>query len=428
MKPQFQHEIVTSFAMWLENHILRKGSSFSNKSDQDFFYQTDDRLDDDYISFACPHKQWVTDSSIADANIIDSVTVDGKTISRNTSGVRFDFDNGRVIIPSSGVAVGRSSVVATSASTVKGTYSVKDFNVYITDQTEEELLLESQFDVNSRFSQEVTEGIKPYDQVVPAIFLSYESSANDPFAFGGQDMTRTNIRCVIFAENSYQLDGLFSILNDSNDLNITNVGFNEHPLNEFGDLKYGDYNYSDLIDRYFQYRSIAIIDKVRVSKLNDRVAKKTHPGLFLGFADFELISVRTPRQEYTSPVAKKDPATKPVPLSPYGLALVKDCTSAGPYDVSWEFKHNNGTGVASSYSATRYELYRQSGLMSTGFGAWSIVHTATASTYTTGVVVNGTDSVTISGADDNYKVSAINDQGEIFGVGPVYSGINFTGC
>jgi hypothetical protein len=428
MKPQFQHEIVTSFAMWLENHILRKGNAYSNKTNQEFFYQSDDRLDEDYISFACPHKQWVTDSSIGGANLIDSITVDGTTVSRNTSGVRFDFDNGRVLIPSSGVAIGSSSVVATSSSTVKGDYAVKDFNVYITDQTEEELLLESQFDINSRFSQDITEGIKPYDQVVPAIFLSYESSANKPFAFGGHDTTRTNIRCVIFAENSYQLDGLFSILNDSNDLNITNVGFSEHPLNEFGDLKYGDYNYSDLINRYFQYRSIAIIDKVTVSKLNDRVAKKTHPGLFLGFADFELISVRMPRQDYVSPTTTKAPSSTPIPLSPYGLTLTKDCTSPGPYDVNWEFNHNNGTGIVSPHSATKYEVYRQSGLASTGFGAWSVVHTEPASVFTTGAVVNGTDSVTISGADYNYKVSAVNTQGEIFGINPAYSGINFTGC
>lgn len=428
MKPQFHHEMVTSFAMWLENHILRKGNAYSNKTNQQFFYQTDDRMDEDYVSFACPHKQWVTDSSIDGADLIDSVTVDGVKVSRNTSGVRFDFDNGRVLIPNSGIAIGTSSVVATSSSNVKGDYAVKDFNVYITDQTEEELLLESQFDLNSRFSQDVTEGIKPYDQVVPAIFLSYESSSNKPFAFGGQDTTRTSIRCVIFAENSYQLDGLFSILNDSNDLNITNVGFSEHPLNEFGDLKYGDYNYNDLINRYFQYRSIAIIDRVTVSKLNDRVAKKTHPGLFLGFADFELISVRMPRQDYVSPATTKEPSSKPVPLSPYGLTLTKDCSSSGPYNVDWKFNHNNGTGTLSPYSATKYEIYRQSGLESTGFGDWSSIHTRTASVFSTGSLITGIDSVTISGADYNYKVSAVNTQGEIFGLNPVYSGINFDGC
>ena len=427
MKPQYQHEIVTSFALWMENHILRMGECYSNKADQKFFYQTDDRLDGDYVSFASPHKQWVFDSSITGANVIDSVTIDGTVVNRNTSGVRFDFDNGRVLIPSSGVSVGISPVVATSGSTVEADYAVKDFNIYITDQTEEELLLDAQFDVNSRFSQEATAGIKPYDQVVPAIFLSYESSVNEPFAFGGEDWTRTSIRCVIFAENSYQLDGLFSILNDSNNLNLTNVGFNEHPLNEFGDLKHGHYSYTDVVKRYFEYRSIAIIDKVRVSKLNDRVAKKTHPGLFLGFADFELISARFPRQTYVSPETAVAPATLPVPLSPYGLTLTKGCSTAplgGPYEVTYQFRHNN----ASPSTATTYNLYRQSGLAATGFGPYSNVGTITAAGTTTGELINGTNSVTISGADYNYKVSAVNSQGETYGVGPSYSGVNFNTC
>ena len=111
-------------------------------------------------------------------------------------------------------------------------------------QTEEELLIETKFDKNSRFDQDIFEGIKPYDQVVPAIFTSYEQGENIPFAFGGQDITESKIRCVVFAENSYQLDGIFSILKDLNLSTIANVGFNEHPLNEFGDLKYGIYDYN----------------------------------------------------------------------------------------------------------------------------------------------------------------------------------------
>ena len=426
MKPQYQHEIVTSLALWLDNHILRKGESFSNKKDQKFFYQTDSRLDDGYMSFASPHKQWVFDSSIANANIISSVTIDGAVVNRNTEGVKFDFDNGRVLIPTSGVAVGSSSVVAISSSAVTADYSVKDFNIYITDQTEEELLLESQFDTNSRFSQEATAGIKPYDQVVPAVFLSYESSVNEPFAFGGEDWTRTSIRCVLFAENSYQLDGLLSILNDSNNLNLTNVGFNEHPLNEFGDLKHGHYSYEDVVNRYFEYRSIAIIDKVKVSKLNDRIASKTHPGLFLGFADFELIATRFPRQTYVSPETAVAPATLPVPLSPYELTLTKDCASVpSVYNVTYQFRHNN----ASPSSAITYNLYRQSGLAATGFGPYSNVEVITADGTTTGELINGTNTVTINfGADYNYKVSAVNSAGEIHGVGPSYSGINFNTC
>ena len=43
MKPQFQHEITTSFALWMENYLLKKGEAFSNKNST-LQYVADDRL------------------------------------------------------------------------------------------------------------------------------------------------------------------------------------------------------------------------------------------------------------------------------------------------------------------------------------------------------------------------------------------------
>ena len=46
---------------------------------------------------------------------------------------------------------------------------------------------------NRRFKQELS-GIDPYSQVVPAIFVNPETAENEPFSFGGEDKTTTNIR------------------------------------------------------------------------------------------------------------------------------------------------------------------------------------------------------------------------------------------
>jgi hypothetical protein len=314
MKPQFQHQVITSFALWLDYAILSRGEAFQN-IESSFYYQSDPRLDDNFVAFASPHKQWVADSSIEGAKVIDSINLNGRTIMRNQEDIKYDFNNGRVLIPSH---------LANSTSDIEGLYAVKDFNIYITDQTEEELLIESKFDTNSRFDQGIFEGIKPYDQVVPAIFISYESGGNQPFAFGGEDTTKSFVRCVVFAENSFQLDGVFSILADLNFTSIANVGFDEHPLNEFGDLKLGHYDYKDLSDRYFNLQnshSVFHIENCTVSKLNDRVAKQTHPGLYIGFADFNLISHRFPRQELFEPIASRPPAVRGVPLAPVQLTL-----------------------------------------------------------------------------------------------------------
>ena len=326
MKPQFQHQVVTSFALFLENVVMFKGAAFQNKDDANFYYTPDDRLDPNYMAFSSSHKQWVTDDHIKrehGANIIDGITLDGFYLKRGAQSVQYDFDNGRVLVP---------KAIASPSSVIQGSYAVKDFNMYITDQTEEELLLESQFDNNSRFDQ-IGQGIKPYDQVVPAIFMSYEGSKNVPFAFGGQDTTISNIRCVVFAEDSYQLDGLFSIINDLKYSNFANVGFNEHPLDEFGNLKNGNYDYKDLSDRYFDYSNFAYLNDIKVSKLNDRVAKKAHPGLYMGFIDAEIYAHRFPRQPLVEPVASRGPKIGYVPLAPYKLTLEVTQKPLAPYNI-----------------------------------------------------------------------------------------------
>lgn len=312
MKPQFQHQLITSFALWLDHTILSRGAAYQN-IESTFYHQNDDRLDPDFVSFASPHKQWVTDSSIDGAEIIKGIYLDGFFVEKNNKGIRYDYNNGRVLLPRN---------IANASSNIEGIYSVKDFNVYITDQTEEELLIETKFDKNSRFDQNISGGVKPYDQVVPAIFVSYEQGYNDPLAFGGEDITRSFIRCVVFAENSFQLDGLFSILKDLNSTIISNVGFNEHPLNEFGDLKYGMYDYTDLADRYYDVKnsgSAIHIEKINVSKLNDKVARKTHPGLYMGFIDIELNAYRFPRAELVEPVAGRPPNIPMAPVAPFNL-------------------------------------------------------------------------------------------------------------
>lgn len=314
MKPQFQHQVVTSFALWLDHVILSRGEAYQNINST-FYYQEDDRMDPDFLVFASPHKQWVSDSSIKKAKIIEGITVDGTYFPKNQKGIRYDYNNGRVLIP---------RYLASPGSKVEGEYSVKDFNIYITDQTEEELLIETKFDKNSRYDADLFGGVKPYDQVVPAIFCSYEQGYNKGLAFGGEDITSSEIRCVVFAENSFQLDGVFSILKDLNNTVISNVGFNEHPLNEFGDLKYGIYDYTDLADRYYNInnsQSVFHLDEIQVSKINDRSLKKSHPGLFIGFVDFSIKSFRFPRATLHEPVASRDPKVLLAPIAPYELQL-----------------------------------------------------------------------------------------------------------
>lgn len=224
MKISYQHEVTTSFVLWFDNFLLSKGEAFKNLTSS-FYYQSDSRFPDNKI-YASPHKQWVTDSSIPGANIANGIYNDGVFIPRGSNGLKLDFENGRAILNSG----------FSSSANITGSFALKDFNIYVTDQNEEDLIIESNLKINSRFFRENT-GIPPYDHVVPAIFISNEGSKNDPFAFGGEDKTTTYFKAAVIAENLYMLDGVLSIFNDSSRTIFSKIPFRDHPITEFGDLK-----------------------------------------------------------------------------------------------------------------------------------------------------------------------------------------------
>ena len=171
MKAQFQHNLTSSFFMWFDNFLLTKGEAYTNTTG-DFFYYDDTLIDSNYTVFGSPYKQWVSDSSIAGATVPTGVYINGN-LSGRADGVVLDFDNGRAL--ASG---------ASSTDTVTGSFSVKDFNIYFTNDTEDDLIVENKYVVNSRVPSGPYTYITPYDDVAPAIFLAASTLENKPFALG----------------------------------------------------------------------------------------------------------------------------------------------------------------------------------------------------------------------------------------------------
>ena len=284
MKPQYQHKVLTSFVLWFDNFLLQQGEAYSNKTGQ-LYYMEDDRLPSSYVRYSSPYKQWVTDSSITGStNPTIPTSIMGSGRSDNFI---FDFENGGII------HTGSSSIG--SNQTITGTFAVKDFNVYVTNDTEEDLILEKKFKKNSRYGGSETTGIDPYDQATPAIFINNEVARNVPFAFGGEDQTRMTIKAVVLAENTYQLDGVLSIFADSRHKNINLIPFTGHPATEYGDIDGGSYNYTGLIDTYKDAEEPLYIEDVTVSKFSERAKKQNLGGLEVGFIDFEVYQNRYPR-------------------------------------------------------------------------------------------------------------------------------------
>jgi len=289
MIPQFQHQQASSFVLWFDNYLLTKGRAFTNTTG-DFVHYSDERVPSVYTPFGSKYKQWVCDSSISGATIPSGVYVNGAFVGRavgadnSTSAQILDFDNGRVLL--SGVATGAS---------VTGSYAAKEFNVYYSNETEEDLLIENRFRPQSKIGTDLEFNYPaPYDQVVPAAYVCNASFKNTPFAFGGMQKTTTNFNTIVVAENPYQVDGVLSLFADSANQSFVDVPFDDFPFTEYGDLKSGLYDYEALKTRYANDNKY-FIERVKTSKIADKPRKSLVNDLYIGFVDFDVSIMRYPR-------------------------------------------------------------------------------------------------------------------------------------
>jgi hypothetical protein len=283
MKPTYQHQLLTSFYLWFDHFLLSKAQAFKN-FETDFYYYADERIQNKRV-FGSPYKQWVYDKSITNATT-PTISGGAGALSAGTSGMIFDYENGRVLFDSD---------VATGAA-ISGAYSVKNFNTYVSNQNEESLIIEGKYKLNARYTRQLT-NVAPYDEVVPAVFLSTTDTTNQPFALGGQDNTITHISAVAFAENTYQLDGILSTFADASKEVFYGIPYTGSPLDEYGAVKssYPDgYNYTNVSNDYSS--DIAVIQNTTVSKISDRMDKFIPIPLYVGFIDFEINKYRFPRQ------------------------------------------------------------------------------------------------------------------------------------
>ena len=274
MKAQFQHNLTSSFFMWFDNFLLTKGEAYTNKTGE-FFYYDDTLIDSDYTVFGSPYKQWVSDSSIDGATVPTGVYVNGN-LSGRADGIVLDFDNGRAL------AAG-----ASSTDTVTGSFAVKDFNIYFTNDTEDDLIIENKYVVNSRVPSGPYTYITPYDDVAPAIFLAASTLENKPFALGGMMDTVVLMKAVVISDDPYKLDGALSIFGDSVNEVIEPIPMSGFPYTELGERKGDSYNYTGVKEGYAG-ETPYFVDKVRTSKLSDRARKAVANELYIGFIDFDV--------------------------------------------------------------------------------------------------------------------------------------------
>jgi hypothetical protein len=281
MKPSYITNLMSSFYLWLDHEMLSIGESFTPTSGK--LYLVEDKNYAEYNVYSSPFRQWVTDSSISGAHVPSGVYVNGQFTPKG-SGVTINYNKGEVLL---GKNLGNSLNVTSQ-------YTKKDFNIYYTDEREENILFENAYSLSPKFPT-ITGGLNGDEQPFPCIFLKNTSYQNVPYALGGQDKTLTTIRCIILADSMYLLDGAISVMTDSARKVFPIIEPSGLPYNYYGDLKNGqDYRYSYITE--VQNTNLAYIDRVSVSRLDEVTNKKINFKVVAAMVDFDLWQARDPRR------------------------------------------------------------------------------------------------------------------------------------
>mgnify|MGYP003125956987 CR=1 FL=1 len=287
MKAQFDNRVMSSLLLFVDHQLLNHGEAYTNHSS--YFTETNQTYAN-YFNYAAPFKQFVSDVSITGANVMTQVYLDGAAKNIGDNGFNsVDYLNGQVNFTSQ----------ITGANRLSGNYAVKDFNVYLTTLSEEEILFESKYHLKPKTNQ-ITTGLAPDSQTFPAVFVKSTTVENVPFSFGGTDQTNFNARLIVLADSAYNLDAACSILKDVVKSNVFFIQ-DELPFNALGGYTGVAYNYTGLAvgpaDPNAKTDAI-FLNKAYVTK---NVAgldgyNKINPQMHTAFVDYELIIARNPRQ------------------------------------------------------------------------------------------------------------------------------------
>ncbi len=286
MKEMYSHKVLTSFKLWFDYTLLSKADAYKNVPTGYLYKTPDDGLYQGYTAWSSPFRQWVSDSSISGALIPNGIRVSGVPIANPIvpPNYSYDYENGRLIT---------TEDLPTNVP-ISTQYAVKDFNVYTIPEEHQQLIFEGTFLFNPRYSLvSETKGVTPYDYVAPACFIVNSSSENKPFAFGGEQDTKSKFRVIVVAEDDFKLDGVLSLFRDLTESVFSLVNLSDDPFNELGSLKSPTYTYPLLAEaRKGRY---VFIEKVTTAKLKG--SRINSPQLKFGIIDFYLSEPRVPKQD-----------------------------------------------------------------------------------------------------------------------------------
>ncbi len=276
MKETFDTKLAQSVVEWLKNVITNDGQGYINTGGA--LYLQADSTRQQFKTYQSPYRSWVYDSCVEGANVPSGFYNSSGQFLTRESGLIFDFINGRVL--SSGNWGGQLS----------GNYSKQEYNVQFTSSEVAGLYIDRVFNANPDIDYTKT-GAYPYSYTAPIIFVTNANADNQPYALGGGIVkSNRSYRLYCITRDPFGQEALVSTLTDKVNKTIPLLNSSQMPLQFYGDIKSGVYDYCDLKNPG-TCASGAYIESIYHYKINQ---KTNNSALWLASAyDLQLQTIRT---------------------------------------------------------------------------------------------------------------------------------------
>lgn len=277
MKAQFNNQLLSSFAMWMTNRVQNNGQGYKNYDVVTGYLQNEPSRTG--FCYAFPYKSLVYDSSVSGANILSGVYNQAGQFLTRASGMTLDYIHGRVFSPTN------------LGTMVSGSLARQEYNVYVSTEEETEFYLERVFGENPSLPYTATGG--SYNRfAAPCIILTNAYAKNLPFAFGGQDASQKTIRAFVISDNNYAQEAVTSLFTDSARSYFPLTTSDMSPINGYGDVKNGYYNYVNIMNS--QTPNVLIEDVISL-KMGEKTNKNKN--FTIAILEFDTVTIRYPRRE-----------------------------------------------------------------------------------------------------------------------------------
>lgn len=283
--PQWDNKVISSMFYYIDHTILATGQAFTNTSS--LFYKISGNISP-YTIYAAPYRPFVADKSVPNATIMSGVYLNNSFITTGQSGfVDINYEKGLVYFTGN---------LGTNPS-VSGVYSVKDFNISLTDKPDEKILFETKHFLKSRVTDTPT-GLAFDNITYPILYVKNFGGENVAAAFGGLEKTSLTLRVIIMAESLWQRDAIAGILKDKARSVVGLFTASDMPFNSLGGFRNTSYDYNAVVSGKGG-QNVLFIDKIRTSSFAQIVFQELvtlNTDVFVAFADIDLCGYRYPRQ------------------------------------------------------------------------------------------------------------------------------------